>query len=96
MKIDPLSLVDIDGTTRQLKNTRATIWRHIRDGKFPTPICGGRARACWLQVQITNYLYQKARYGEWSQERSDLAIDRAYEASFNAIGSGLESNNSEI
>lgn len=76
---NPFALVEREIVQKQTQIGRATLWRRIKAGKFPAPFAGGTSRACWPQLQITDYLYQVARHGDWSKQRSDEALDRAHE-----------------
>jgi len=75
-------LVDSHTVTAQVSLARATIWKRVQEGKFPKPI-GGRKRACWSKVQILDYLYQLSRYGEWSEKRTNEALDAVHANALN-------------
>jgi len=92
-KMEPFSLVDISSAMSQSMKKRSTIWKHVAEGRFPPPVVSGTARACWLQIQITNYLYQVARYGEWSSDRANEALDIVYESE---LAAGVNSNGGEL
>ena len=96
-KLNPFALVDMTEAIKQSKKQRSTIWKHIAQGRFPPPLAGGNARACWLQIQITNYLYQVAKYGQWEPDRADEALEIAYKKVLVADSSlnNLENRNGE-
>lgn len=85
----PFALVEREIVQKQTQIGRATLWRRVKFGKFPAPFAGGTARACWPQLQITDYLYQVARHGDWSKHRADEVLDRAHEE---AVKSALQLN----
>ena len=83
MDLDELwQLVEFDSVMKQVNLGRATVWKRVGDGEFPHPI-GGRKRACWSKIQIIDYLYQLARYGQWSQERTNEVLDAAHAGALN-------------
>lgn len=80
---NPFELIDLAAVEERLNVKRSTIFQRVSDGTFPSPL-GGTRRACWPQLQITDYLYQVTRYGTWSQERADNALDSAYSSYFSS------------
>lgn len=76
--LNPFGLIEREVVQEQTRIGRATLWHRVKEGKFPAPFAGSTARACWPQLQITDYLYQIARHGDWSKQRADDAFDRTY------------------
>ena len=89
MPAQPLDVLDTKATVGQIPFGNSTMWKRIGEGEFPGPINPGSSRACWLQIQITDYLYQITRYGDWCSVRAADALDRVYA---NALGDRAASN----
>ena len=89
MRVRPLDVLDTKATVGQIPFGKATMWKRIGDKEFPAPINRGSSRACWLQIQITDYLYQITRHGDWCSVRAANALDRVYA---NALGDSTTSN----
>lgn len=89
MSVQPLEVLDTKATVGQIPFGNSTMWKRIGEGEFPAPINRGGGRACWLQIQITDYLYQITRHGDWCSVRAAKALDRVYA---NALGDRAATN----
>lgn len=80
---NPFSLIDIPVVEEQCNIKKTTIFHRMKEGKFPEPT-GITYKASWLQLQITDYIFQVTRHGSWSKDRADRVLDYTYSLAINS------------